>query len=156
MLFPRIHLKTLSGSPIIFPDDLNELAVVLLPTRRRQQEECDQWAACLPKLKKINSEIDYYEMPVLGHLWLWMKPIIDRGMKGGLPQESQKKTVCFYGHKDQLFEELDITPGENVDVFLIYKEHVVAHYNSPESIPTLISTVQEFTESIAPSSGLGA
>lgn len=111
MLFPKLSSKNLLGETIMLPYDLDDkLNLIIIAFQRWQQDEVETWR---------KTKLAIYEVPALSIGYILMKPIIDGGMKSGIPDDKIKsRTITIYD-KNRVKELLQIKKEDHISVFLV-------------------------------------
>ena len=119
MRFPSVSGKNLLDQDIRIPEDLNiNRTLIIMAFRRSQQDEVDTWIAPLSGIK--DDDFQFLEVPTLGSGYKLIRPIIDVGMKGGIPDpEARRRTVTVYLDKDDLKKKLMIEDEDQIRLFLL-------------------------------------
>ncbi len=123
MRFPELTAEKLSGEKITFLDDLNhETNILILVFERNSQKLVDTWAEIILKEYEPQSNIQYYEVPMISY---WYKPIgwqIDNWMRDGIPEDYHDNTITFYGNRQSYFEQLDMPDKSSCYLFILDQE----------------------------------
>jgi ATP10 protein len=123
--FPVVEAKTLAGQETTVPDDAaGKVTLVCVAFLRESQSQLDSWLN--PFYEKFGSRDDimFYEVPMISGGYKFMKPIIDGGMRGGLPQFKHKHVVTMYGDVQSYQQALNIDP-RNGHAFLLDREGTI-------------------------------
>jgi hypothetical protein len=120
--FPTISATTLSGDQIIFPDELDKDAnIVILAFEEWAQKDVDTWAGFILKHYNIDEEINYYELPMMSKFYSWLSGWIDGGMKNGIDVDLHDNVATFYGERKSYFETLGVEDLNTCYIYLIDK-----------------------------------
>ena len=117
--FPAVSAATLEGKKTTVPDDAaGKVTLVCVAFLRETQSQLDSWLN--PFYEKFGSRADvmFYEVPMISGGYKFMKPIIDGGMRGGLPEFKHKHVVTMYGDVQSYQQALNIDP-RNGHAFLL-------------------------------------
>ena len=119
MRFPSITGRNLLDKTIRIPEDLRSMRnLVIVAFRRYQQVQVDSWIEPLSEIE--NEDFKFLEVPTLGTPYRLMRPIIDGGMKGGIPDpEARERTVTVYLDKKDLKNRLSIDTEDYIRLFLL-------------------------------------
>ena len=123
--FPPVQSKNLEGNPVTIPDEAKgKVTLVAVAFLQQSQGQLDSWLN--PFYEKFGKRDDFmfYEIPMIAGGYVFMKPIISSGMRGGLPQFKHKHVVTFFGDVKQYSDTLNIDPGFG-HVFLLDKEGII-------------------------------
>ena len=127
-LFPTVEGSNLEGEHFHLPSDfMGELNVVLVAFKREQQSDVDSW---MPFLKSVGESRPYlriYELPTLGRRYQLMRPIIDGGMRRGIPDAAVRATtITLYINKAPYRESLRIPDEDRIYVLLVDQQGQVS------------------------------
>jgi len=131
--FPAIQAKNLEGKQVAIPDDAKgKVTLVALAFLRQSQGQLDSWLN--PFYEKFGKRDDFmfYEIPMISGKYVFIKPIIDNGMRGGLPQFKHKHVVTFFGDVNKYSKILNVDPKFG-HVFLLDKEGMIHWQNKGSS-----------------------
>jgi hypothetical protein len=119
--FPVVQGRALDGRRVTLPYDLEgDLNVVVVAFKRRQQEEVDSWMPRLRELAAGRAGLRVYEVPTLASSYRIMRPIIDGGMRGGIPDSAVRAaTITLYIDKRPYKAALRIPSENQIHVFLV-------------------------------------
>lgn len=126
---PSVVGTSLAGETVRFPEDLaGKPAVLLVAYRRGTQPDVDLWMAFL---KEKHPEVVFYEVPTItGVAWRAMQGWIDRGMRGGVPEENWPRVVTLYGDAPILKDSLGDCGGYTTHVTVLDPGGKVAWFHS--------------------------
>jgi hypothetical protein len=125
--FPTIRADALSGRSYTLPRDFAGRAnLVLIAFRREQQADVDTWLPAARALAASSPEVRYYELPTIGRGYVLMRPIIARGMRGGVTDpEARDATITLYTNVDQFRATLGLASADVVHALLLDGDGVV-------------------------------
>jgi hypothetical protein len=107
--FPAVSAATLEGKKANVPDDAaGKVTLVCVAFLRESQTQLDSWLN--PFYEKFGSRegIMFYEVPMISGGYKFMKPIIDGGMRGGLPSFKHRHVVTMYGDVQSYLQALGL------------------------------------------------
>jgi hypothetical protein len=104
--FPKIIGIDLQGKrqelPSAFEGRLNIVAVAF---KREQQKDVDSWIVGVDEIIKNNSDINFYEVPLIYELGMVSRMWVNNGMRYGIPSEiARKRTITVYTNREKFFE----------------------------------------------------
>jgi len=141
--FPVVKAKTLAGQETTVPDDAaGKVTLVCVAFLRESQSQLDSWLN--PFYEKFGSRDDimFYEVPMIAGGYRFMKPIIDGGMRGGLPEFKHKHVVTMYGDVQSYQQALGLDARSGY-AFLLDREGTIRWQAQGFSSPaTLVSLFQ--------------
>jgi len=99
--FPSITGQTLEKESMILPDDLRgKMALLLIGYKQDSQFDIDRW---LIGLDMTQTQVSVYEVPTIQGLFPRMfSPLINNGMRSGIPKPLWKGVVTIYKDGDQV------------------------------------------------------
>ncbi len=127
--FPAVSGDNLNGKRFDLPRDFEgALNLVVIAFQREQQRDVDGWMPFLKTLAKDRSEVKIYELPTLGRRYRLMRPIIDGGMRGGIPDTKVRATtITLYIDKTPFRRALELPDENHIYVVAVDREgHVHA------------------------------
>jgi hypothetical protein len=125
--FPTLKAENLLGRELMLPRDFaGEWNLVFVAFQREQQPDVDTWLPLARRLTSQFPKLRYYETPVIGRFYKVMKPVIDGGMRSGIPDRaSREATVTIYTNKEPFRKALGIGTEETIYAFLLDREGIV-------------------------------
>lgn len=126
-VFPVIEATTLQGRSVRLPDQLRgERNLLIIAYERGQQPEVDTWLQALAAFAAKPPAFAYYELPCIGSGMRWMRPVIDGGMKQGIPDRKQRdRVITLYLDVDWLRGQIGIADRDDIAALLVDREGVV-------------------------------
>jgi hypothetical protein len=118
---PPIVTTDLNKTPIVWPRDfMAERTVLIVAFTGNQQGAIDRWVAGLGL--KAPGAVPWYEVPMIndpGSLGRWF---INRGMRGGIPDSTDRAhVVTVYGDKREMMQRMGL-PDQGVHVLVVDRE----------------------------------
>jgi ATP10 protein len=125
--FPVMAVQTLSKNKIELPTyTLGKPTIICLVFEQNAQPLVDTWT--YPILEKYtNSEINYYEVPMITSGYKLVSGFIDNGMRSGVPKELHNNVATYYGSLTQYKADLMMSDKNSCYIFLVNKEGVISH-----------------------------
>jgi hypothetical protein len=119
--FPVVQGLSLTGRHVALPADFEgDLNVVLVAFKRHQQDDVDTWTPRLRELAAGRPGLRVYELPTLASSYRIMRPFIDGGMRGGIPDSAVRAaTITLYISKGPYKAALRIPSEDDIHVFLV-------------------------------------
>jgi hypothetical protein len=107
---PVISTETLSEKPLTLPADLPaEKTLVLIAFEREQQKDIDTWVEGM-QLKA--GALPWIETPVIDPQNTFFRAVINRGMRGGIPDKAlQDKTITLYTERAAFVKAMQLPGG---------------------------------------------
>lgn len=111
----------LEGRDFSLPRDFEgEQNLVFVAFQREQQEDVDTWVPLAKRLARERPGLRYYEIPTLNRGWRLFRPMIDGGMRGGIPDRSAREaTITLYIAKEPFRQALGIPDEERIHTLLV-------------------------------------
>lgn len=126
MEFPELKAETLSGIAMKYPDDVKgKVTLILMAFKRETQQKIDSWLGPFSKAFENDTTVQFFEIPMLAGAWKLMSPIIDGGMRSGIPKQKHGNVTTFYGNVNKYCELLSIEDKSDGYVFLLDKNGVI-------------------------------
>ena len=103
--FPKITGIDLDGKkqelPTVFKNKFN---LVIVAFKREQQAEVDTWIKAAEPILKENSNLSFYEIPLIYELSSFSRMWVNNGMRLGIPDEvARKRTITVYTNREEFF-----------------------------------------------------
>jgi hypothetical protein len=146
--FPAVNAETLEGNKAIVPDDAaGKVTLVVVAFLRENQSQLDSWLN--PFYEKFGSRKDvmFYEVPMISGGYRFMKPIIDGGMRGGLPKFKHKHVVTMYGDVQSYQQALGLDV-RNGYAFLLDRNGIIRWQEQGFSTPATRTALFEATAAL--------
>ena len=125
--FPTITSAALSGRRYSLPRDFEGRAnVVLIAFRREQQRDVDTWLPTARALAADNRELRFYELPTISRGYVLLRPVIDGGMRGGIPDSATRDlTITLYTDVGRFRRALGLASDRTIHTLLVDSAGVV-------------------------------
>ncbi len=122
--FPAVSGDNLNGKRFNLPRDFEgALNIVVIAFQREQQHDVDGWMPFLKTLAKDGNDVRIYELPTLGRGYRLMRPIIDGGMRGGIPDyRVRAATITLYIDKTPFRRALELPDEDHIYVLAVDRE----------------------------------
>ncbi len=129
--FPVIETKTLQGEDISLPSDSNnDATVIMIAFEQKTQLKINSWTDTLFQRYDINSEISFYEVPMISGFYSFMSGIIDGGMRGGIIKSLHDNVATFYGDREPYKQVLNITDMSECYLFVVDREGKIVYHDT--------------------------
>jgi len=126
--FPEITGYALNGTQTTLPNDANGfVTVIILAFEKDSQDKVDTWADTLVATYDTETQIRYFELPMISGFYSFMSSIINGGMRGGVPEPLHDNVVTFYGDREKYTQALGIPDMENSYLFVLDKLGIVRY-----------------------------
>jgi hypothetical protein len=125
--FPTLKATTLGGRKVTLPGDFGGRANLLLVAfEREHQALVDTWMPAAQRLAAAHDGLRYYELPTLGRTLALIRPVIEGGMRGGIPDGATRdRTITLYTNVDAFRTALGIPSDRTVSALLLDDAGVV-------------------------------
>jgi hypothetical protein len=125
--FPTLQATTLGGRKVTLPRDFGGRANLLLVAfEREHQELVDTWMPAAQRLAAAHEGLRYYELPTLGRTLTLIRPVIEGGMRRGIPDVATRdRTITLYTNVDAFRTALGIPSERTVHALLVDEAGVV-------------------------------
>ena len=103
--FPKITGIDLEGKKQELPAAFkNKLNLVIVAFKREQQAEVNTWIKAIEPILKENSNLSFYEIPLIYELWALSRMWVNNGMRFGITDEvARKRTITVYTNREEFF-----------------------------------------------------
>ena len=117
--FPPFTVEDLNGRSLSFPAQLpGAPTIVFIAYKQRQQDDINAWVNALG-LQETGGPA-WIELPVVGRGAALMRPIIDNGMRSGIPSpEMRARTFTVYSSRRAFNTALGITDLRQIYVAVV-------------------------------------
>jgi hypothetical protein len=104
--FPKVTGIDLNGKkqeiPTIFKNKFN---LVIIAFKREQQIEVDSWIKAVEPILKENTNLSFYEIPLIYELSVFKRIFLNNGMRFGITDEvARKRTITVYTNRQEFFK----------------------------------------------------
>ncbi len=119
--FPTVTSENLEGRSLTLPADFaGDRNVVFVAFLMQQQKDVDSWSPWLRQALARHPGSDFYEIPTIQRMVAPMRWMINRGMRGGIPDRAvRERTVTLYIDKGPFKAALGITSEAEIQVLLV-------------------------------------
>jgi hypothetical protein len=126
-VFPVLAAETLRERKVRLPDELKgERNLLLIAYEREQQPDVDTWLAVLDTLAFAPPAFAYYELPAISSAMRWMRPVIDGGMRQGIPDRAQRdRTITLYLDVDWFRVQIGTADHAGIAALLVDREGII-------------------------------
>jgi len=103
--FPKITGIDLDGKKQQLPAAFkNKFNLVIVAFKREQQLEVDTWIKAIEPILKENSNLSFYEIPLIYEISTIGRMWVNNGMRFGIPDEvARKRTITVYTNREEFF-----------------------------------------------------
>ncbi|HBF47013.1 MAG TPA: hypothetical protein DDW91_11305 [Shewanella frigidimarina] len=125
--FPSVTGQTLEKESMAFPDDLQgKMSLLLIGYKQDSQFDIDRW---LIGLDMTQTQVAVYEVPTIQGLFPRMfSPLINNGMRAGIPKPLWKGVVTIYKDGDQVQAFTGNENPNNTRVVLLNEQGKVIYF----------------------------
>jgi len=118
--FPKITGIDLDGKKQELPAAFkNKFNLVIVAFKREQQTEVDTWIKAIEPILKENSNLSFYEIPLIYEISTIGRMWVNNGMRFGIPDEvARKRTITVYTNREEFFRITDMKE-DNIYALLI-------------------------------------
>ena len=149
-IFPEVKDDSLANTRVSLPDAARgKVTLIAVAFLRESQSQLDSWLEPFGKKFANNQKFTFYEVPMLAGAYKAMRPMIDGGMRAGIPQEKHKNVVTMYGDVEKYIKalNLDIRSGY---AFLLDREGIIRwegrSFSTPETLKELFETAERLAK----------
>jgi hypothetical protein len=99
---PQVRSTTLSGEPVVLPDQLHgRVLVVILGFDRKASAQAAAWGRRLAAAHGSDPSLAYYEAPMLGSVPGLLRGFVLRSIRNSVPQRAWPHFLPITEHEDQ-------------------------------------------------------
>ena len=147
--FPEVTAKSLANTRESIPESAKgKVALIAVAFLRESQPQLDSWLE--PFIDKFGSreEFTFYEVPMISSGYIFMKPMIDGGMRAGIPSEKHKHVVTMYGDVEKYMSVLGLDARYGY-AFLLDLEGTIQWQGQGYATSESLKELFEMAESLA-------
>ena len=122
--FPSVSGSNLEGKKHRLPNDFEgSLNIVIVAFRREHTDLIEGWLNSLIEMIGKDTELRFYELPVLNVAYSPFRRWIDGGMRAGITNlEARERTITVYTNKGDFKKRLEIPNEETTHIFLVSRD----------------------------------
>jgi hypothetical protein len=123
--FPEVQDESLAKTPVSLPDVANgKVTLIVISFLHQNQSQLDSWLE--PYVDKFGAKEShtFYEVPMISGGYKFMRPMIDGGMRAGIPAAKHKNVVTMYGDVEKYIKGLNLDPKYGY-AFLLDREGII-------------------------------
>lgn len=144
--FPEVKDESLAKTPVSLPDVAKgKVTLVVISFLHQNQSQLDSWLE--PYVDKFGTKEShtFYEVPMISGGYKFMRPMIDGGMRAGIPTAKHKNVVTMYGDVEKYIKGLNLDPKYGY-AFLLDREGIIRWqgqgFSTPEMLKELLDLAQ--------------
>jgi hypothetical protein len=149
-IFPEVKDDSLANTQVTLPDAAKgKVTLIVISFLHQNQSQLDSWLE--PFVDKFGNKEGYtfYEVPMISGGYKFMRPMIDGGMRAGIPQAKHKNVVTMYGDVEKYIKALSLDPQYGY-AFLLDRGGIIRYqvqgFSTPETLKELFETAQRFAQ----------
>ena len=97
---PPVNAKALDDSQVVLPKGgSKQLLILVLGFSHKSGDHCTPWDKRLGSDFRSDAQVEYYQIPVLAGAPSFVRPMILKGMRKGIPTSEQARFVPIYDHE---------------------------------------------------------
>jgi hypothetical protein len=97
---PPVNGKALDDSQVVLPKTRSsQLLILVLGFSHKSGDNCTPWDKRLAAEFHSDARVEYYQIPVLAGAPSFVRPMIVKGMRKGIPTSEQPRFVPVYDHE---------------------------------------------------------
>ena len=149
-MFPEVKDDSLANTPVSLPDAARgKVTLIAVAFLRESQSQLDSWLEPFGEKFGNKPEFTFYEVPMLAGAYKSMRPMIDGGMRAGIPREKHKHVVTMYGDVEQYIKALNLDLRSGY-AFLLDREGIIRWegqgFSTPETLKELFETAERLAK----------
>lgn len=136
--FPAVSGHSLQGHDVQLPAGFaGERNLVFVAFRRDQQRDVDSWRPLARELTARDSTLQAYEIPVLARRYRFVRPMMEAGMRRGIPDTTTRAhTILLFIDKSPFERALHVASEDSIVTILADHEgHVRWSARGPFTTP---------------------
>jgi hypothetical protein len=148
--FPEIKDDSLANTQVILPDSARgKVTLIVISFLHQNQSQLDSWLE--PYVDKFGTKEShtFYEVPMISGGYKFMRPMIDGGMRAGIPTAKHKNVVTMYGDVEKYIKALNLDPKYGY-AFLLDREGIIRWqgqgFSTPETLKELFETAERLVK----------
>jgi hypothetical protein len=121
-IFPQVTAENLEQRNYRLPEDFEgKFNILVIAYKREQQELVDSWFPAFRRIEQNDRSVRFYELPVIARLTgFFMRWMIDRGMRRGIPSKDKRaRVITLYVDKDAFKTALHLPASEDTIYILL-------------------------------------
>ena len=148
--FPEVTGENLLGEPFDLPGDLpGKLRVVFVAFRQRQQPSIDSWLTVADVLEADYPGLRYFEIPTISRPFRLLKPVIDNGMRSGIPSDAARaRTITVFTRVSRFVEAAGLPGTDDVATLLVDAAGRIRWHGTGEHTPDRETALRSAIESL--------
>lgn len=148
--FPALTAENLLGQSFDLPDDLpGDLRVIFVAFRQRQQPRINTWLAVADALEADYPGLRYFEFPTISRPFRLMKPVIDNGMRGGIPSDAARgRTITLFTSVSRFIDATGLPGTDDVATLLLDSEGYIRWHTTGVHSEAREEALREAIESL--------
>lgn len=147
--FPEVSANTLEKKPAVIPDDARgKVTLVTVAFLRENQAQLDSWLTPFYEKFGRRDGFMFYEVPMISGGYKFMRPVIDGGMRAGLPDFKHKHVVTMYGDVENYTKTLQLDPQKG-HAFLLDKDGIIRWQGQGFAAPETLEEISALAEALA-------
>jgi len=147
--FPEVTAESLAKTRESIPESARgKITLVTIAFLQQSQPQLDSWLGPFAERFGGREGFTFYEVPMISSGYKFMRPVIDSGMRGGIPKEKHKNVVTMYGDVEKYMNELNLEARFGY-AFLLDREGIIRWqgqgFSTPDSLKELFELAEKIT-----------
>jgi hypothetical protein len=145
--FPNLEVQSLAKMDIKLPlVNADKPTILCIVFERNSQSKVDTWT--IPIFEKYTeTQVNYYEVPMISGTFKLASNFIDNGMRGGVPKDLHDNVATYYGKMDDYRADLMMADKNSCYLFLLDNEGIIKHIDesvaNPQKIKNLATALEK-------------
>jgi len=145
--FPEVNAKSLAKTRESIPASASgKVTLVTVAFLRESQSQIDSWLGPFAERFGSREGFTFYEVPMISSGYRFMRPLIDGGMRAGIPDAKHRHVVTMYGDVKKYVNELALDTRLGY-AFLLDREGIIRWqgqgFATPETIQELFDAAEK-------------
>jgi hypothetical protein len=123
---PPINAKALDNSQVVLPKTgSSQLLVLVLGFSHKSGDNCTPWGKRLASEYHSDARVEHYQVPVLAGAPSFVRPMIVKGMRKGVPTGEQPRFVPVYDHEAEWKKLVNFSAPDDPYIILSHPDGTV-------------------------------
>jgi len=123
---PPIDAKALDDSHVVLPKTgSTQMLILVLGFSHKSGDNCSPWDKRLAAEFHTDARTEYYQIPVLANAPSFVRPMILKGMRKGVPLNEQARFVPVYDHEPDWKKLVNFSAPDDPYLILAHPDGLV-------------------------------
>ncbi len=143
--FPQLVGIDLEGERRELPKSFDKKTnIVAVAFKREQQTNVNGWIKVMDEIIEKNTEIGFFELPLIYELDVVSRSFINNGMRRGIPDvKARKRTITVYTNREDFFKAMQMKEG-SIYLLVIDQSGKISHRIEGDATDKNVASLQNF------------